>query len=250
MRLSRREIEARFRGSAFGMLWAIFIPLLLLAVYTFVFTIVFKTRWELPVTGKGNFALILFAGLILFNIFSECISRAPTLLLSNVTYIKKVVFPLEILPVVTVMSALFNGIISLAVLLVGYVCLVGQPPLVALLVPLAFLPPLLFTIGICWFFSSVGVFVRDLHQVVGVLVMILMFLTPIFYPITAIPAELRVYIQLSPLTVAIEEIRSLLFNGTLPNLTIWASYFMSSWFVAWLGYLWFMQTRRGFADVI
>lgn len=249
-RLSKREIESRYRGSLLGLFWAILVPCLLLGVYTFVFSVVFEARWGERVQSKGEFSLVLFLGLIIFNLFSECISRAPGQMLANVSYIKKVVFPLEILPWVNMFAALFNALLSYGVLLLAHCFIIGIPPLATVVVPLLFLPVILSTVGLSLLLSSIGVFIRDLQQVVGVLLMVLMFLTPIFYPLTSIPERLRPLISASPLAAVIEESRRLLFWGQLPNLSLWALLLVLSYLTLWFGYWWFVKTKKGFADVI
>ncbi|WP_431857381.1 ABC transporter permease [Azospirillum sp.] len=250
LRLARREIDARYRGSVLGIVWAVINPLLMLAVYTFVFTVVFQARWGAAGTGSVEFALLLFSGLVLFTVFSDGVNRAPGLLLENVSYIKKVVFPLEILPLVTLVVALFNAAIGFAILLVFYAAALGLPPLTVLLLPLVLLPLCLMTLGISWFLASAGVFLRDIRQVVGVAVTVLMFLSPIFYPLTAVPERFRGLIHLNPLTPILEQSKDLLFWGRVPAPLEWGVATLAAWGVAWLGYAWFMKTRRGFADVV
>lgn len=223
---------------------------MLLAVYTFVFSVVFQARWETGVDNRGHFALVLFSGLILFSVFSECINRAPSLMLANVSYIKKVVFPLEILPFVSLIAALYNAAISFAVLAVGYAFVIGPPPITALLLPVLLVPLVLLTLGLSLFLASIGVFIRDLQHVVGVFTMMLMFLTPIFFPLAAIPESFRSIIRWSPLAVIVEDIRAALFFGVVPNPVVWASLFVGAYLTAWLGYAWFVKTKKGFADVV
>jgi lipopolysaccharide transport system permease protein len=249
-RLTKREIEAKYKGSAFGFLWSILTPLLLLAVYTFVFSVIFNARWDNQSSSKVEFALILFSGLIVFNIFSECATRAPSLMLANVSYIKRVVFPLEILPWVIVLSALFQATINLLVLLLGYLIAIGLPPLTTLALPLSFLPIIMISVGLGLFFSSVGVYFRDLQQLVSVFVMIVMFLTPIFYPLSAIPPQFRGLIALNPISEIIEIFRNLIFWGKLPSLLTSLIVFIFSWLTAWFGFSWFIKTKKGFADVV
>lgn len=249
-RLSAREIEARYKGTFLGLLWSVLVPLILLLTYTFVFSVVFNSRWDTKIDNKGHFALILFAGLIMFNIFSECVNRAPMLMLHNVMYIKKVVFPLEVLPWVSIVSSLFNAALSFLVLAVGYILVIGLPPTTIVLLPLVALPLLLLTLGVSLFLASVGVFIRDLGQIVGVFTMVLMFCSPLFYPLSAIPEDYRLLIQLSPLTMTIESVRSLLFWAEIPSFLWLTGYFLCAWVAAWLGFAWFMKTKKGFADVI
>lgn len=250
LRLAKREIDTRYRGTILGMVWPVLVPLLFLLIYTFVFSVVFNARWDSTITNRGHFAIVLFSGLIFYNLFAECIARAPTLMLSNVTYIKKVVFPLEILPWVCLISALFNTLISGFILLIGYSIVVGIPPWTTLIIPLLLAPLVLIIVGISMFLCSVGVFVRDLQQIVGIFLTLIMFLSPIFYPLSALPTHFHTVIQLSPLTFVVESARGLLFDGVLPNFTWWVLYLGAGWLVIYAGYAWFMATRKGFADVV
>ncbi len=240
----------RYRGSVLGVIWSIFNPVLMLLVYTFVFSVVFKARWDSDSDSKVEFALVLFAGLMVFNLFSECVSRAPSLILSNVNYVKKVVFPLEILPWVSLGSALFHGLINLLVWLIFYSVLLGTPQWTVLLFPLSVLPLLLFTLGISWFLASLGVYLRDLLQIIGVLLTTLMFLSPIFYPVSALPDEYEVFLMLNPLTPAIEQGRAVLIEEAIPDWQFFSIYFASCLIIAWIGFAWFQKTRKGFADVL
>lgn len=249
-RLAKRELAARYRGSLLGMLWAVINPLLMLGVYTFVFTTVFQARWNTGDGGSPQFALLLFSGLILFTIFSDCINRAPGLLLENTSYIKKVVFPLEILPIVSLMVALANAAIGLGILVLFHLLVLGLLPVTAFLLPLVMVPLCLTTLGLSWFLASSGVFLRDIRQMVGVGVTVLMFLSPIFYPVSAVPERFRVFIHLNPLTPILEQSKDLLFWGRIPSPLNWSIAVLASWAIAWLGYAWFMKIRRGFADVV
>lgn len=250
LRLTKREIEAKYRGSFLGIAWAVIVPLLLLTVYTFVFSVVFVTRWNRPIGGKGEFALVLFAGLIVFNFFSETVTRAPSLMLAHTSYIKKVVFPIEILPMVVLLSSAVNALLSAIVLLCGYVLLIGVPPVSALMAPIAIFPLVLFTLGLAEFLASIGVYIRDLQQVIGIVVLLLMFLSPIFYPMAALPQEYQRLVYLNPLAVIIEWFRGTLFWGQVPGLLEMVGSLVVSLLIAWLGFSWFMKTKKGFADVI
>lgn len=254
IRLTRREIEARYRGSSLGLLWSVIVPLLMLAVYTFVFSVVFQARWG--TTGemsRAQFAMIVFSGLIVFSFFSECLTRAPSLMLENVPYIKKVIFPLEIMPWITVAVALFNAAASFTVLMLLYVALLGVPPLSALLFPFLMVPLILLSFGATAFISSVGVYLRDIKQFVGVFVTLLMFLSPIFYPVSAVPERLRYLTYFNPLTLLLDQTRQFLFWGEFPDIrhgTFLGIYLLGTWICSWAGYVWFMKTKKGFADVI
>lgn len=248
--LVERDVVGRYRGSFFGILWSFFNPLFMLGVYTFVFTVVFKARWAGGTNSKTEFALLLFAGLIFFNLFAECVSRAPGLILSNANYVKKVLFPLEILPWTALGSALFHGLVSLGVWLLAYIAVFGIPHLTVMLLPITVLPLIMFTMGVTWFLASLGVYLRDVSQVVAIAVTILLFLSPIFYPVSSLPQQYRSLLMLNPLSPAIEQVRDILFWGKGIDWAFFPKYLLGSLTVAWLGFAWFQKTRRGFADVI
>jgi lipopolysaccharide transport system permease protein len=245
-----REIVGRYRGSVMGVLWSFFLPVLMLAVYTFVFSVIFRARWNTGSDSKTEFALILFAGLLVFNFFSECVNRAPGLILANTSYVKKVVFPLEILPVVTLGTALFHCMVGLLAWLLFYMIFFGAPPLTALLFPVVLLPLLFLTAGISWLLASLGVFLRDVAQVVGVVTTVLMFLSPIFYPVSALPESFQKVLLLNPLALVIEQTRDVLIFGKALHWPVYFASLVGSIVVAWLGYAWFQKTRKGFADVL
>ena len=248
--LVTREVVGRYRGSMMGVLWSFFNPVFMLIVYTFVFSVVFKARWSGGSDSKTEFALVLFAGLIIFNLFAECVNRAPTLILANVNYVKKVIFPLDILPLVTVGSALFHFLISLAVWLIAYIVFYGMPHLRVLLLPLVVVPFILLLLGLTWILASVGVFLRDTAQLIGMVTTVVLFLSPIFYPISALPENYRILLLLNPLGPVIEQTRDTLFWGRLPNFYLLTYYWLASILAAWLGFVWFQKSRKGFADVL
>jgi lipopolysaccharide transport system permease protein len=252
-RMTRREVAARYRGSIIGLAWSFVNPVLLLLVYTFVFTIVFKARWgesQFAVVNDGGFAIMIFAGMIVHALFSECFIRSPGLITGNANFVKRVVFPLEVLSWVAIGSAAFHAAVSLLVLLAGQLLLMGQIPWTAILVPLVYLPLMILTLGLSWFVSASGVYFRDLSQVSGFISTVLMFLSPVFYPLSSIPESYRWAFYLNPLTFIIEASRGLLLFGQLPSASGLALYYAVSLGVAWLGFAWFQKTRRGFADVL
>lgn len=222
----------------------------MLVVYTFVFSVVFKARWVGGTDSKTEFALVLFAGLMVYNLFAECINRSPGLMLGNVNYVKKVVFPLEILPVVAIGSAAFHFLVSLLVWLIFYLIYFGIPQATLLLFPLVLIPFFLLTLGFSWFLASLGVFLRDVSQIVGVMTTALMFLSPIFYPITALPQEYHIFLQINPLTFVIEQARDVMIWGKGMNWIAWIIYLLLAAIMAWLGFAWFQKTRKGFANVL
>lgn len=250
LRLTRREIESRYRGSILGFFWVFLIPLVMLGVYTFVFKGIFKAHWE---GTDAPFFLILFAGLIFCNVFSECLGRAPTLILGNVPYIKRVVFPLDILPVVAMAASLFDAVISLAILFAVYLPVVGIPSATALLLPLVALPLIVMTLGLVWFVAALGVYVRDLRHVMMAILMAVPFLCPLFFPFTVFGnfgAWLANLIKLNPLTIPLIQLRQILFFNQSPNWFQWAIYSLTAWLIAYAGLTWFRFAQRGFADVV
>jgi len=250
LKLARRDIESRYRGSFLGMFWSIMQPLSMLAVYTFFFGIVLKARWHEGVESKTEFALVLFAGLTLFNLLAENLSRAPGLILVNTNYVKKVVFPLEVLPWISFLSALFHMLISIGVLLFAYVVVMGMPHWTLVLVPLVIAPYALFIMGINWFLSATGVYVRDIGQGINLVQTALLFLSPVFYPLTSLSEEWRPWFYLNPLTFAIEQFRNLVIWGVDPSWGWLMVYWLLGIAFAWAGFAWFQLTRKGFSDVV
>jgi lipopolysaccharide transport system permease protein len=248
--LVQREVVGRYRGSFMGIFWSFFNPVFMLIIYTFVFSVVFKARWNAGSDSKTEFALVLFAGLIVFNLFAECFNRAPGLILANVNYVKKVVFPLEILPWVALGSAMFHAMISLGVWIIAYIILFSVPHITVLLLPLVVLPLLLLIIGLTLGLASLGVYLRDVSQFISIITTVLMFLSPIFYPASALPDKYRHLLLFNPLTTAIEQTRDVLFWGRVPDMTILSVYLFLAALIAWLGFVWFQKTRKGFADVL
>lgn len=252
MQMVKREVLGRYRGSVLGLAWSFFNPLLLLIVYTFVFSVVFKAKWGGATVAQshGDFAVILFAGLIMNNLFVECLNRAPSLVLSNVTYVKKVVFPLEILVVVAFGSAIFHLLISLVVLFIAQLIFLGQIPWTIIYFPLVLVPLALFSLGISWFLAGLGVYIRDTVQAVSLFTIVLTFVSPIFYPLSAIPERMQVYVKLNPMTFVVEETRSVLIFGKTMNWASWGAYCAVGALVFVLGLVWFQKVRKGFADVL
>ena len=249
--MTRREVVGRYRGSVLGIAWSFFNPLLMLVIYTFVFSVIFKARWGIGVQeSKIDFAIMLFIGMIIHGLFAECINRAPGIIISNVNYVKKVVFPLEILSWVAFGSALFHAAVSLVVLIVAQLIFRGHIPFTALLFPVVMLPLIFATIGLAWFLSSLGVFMRDIGQITGIITTVLLFISGVFFPISTLPEPYRTWVVLNPLAVIIEEGRNVLILGNLPDPVIWCVMMTLGLFIAWAGYAWFQKIRKGFADVL
>ena len=250
LQLSKREIVGRYRGSYLGIAWSFLTPLLMLAIFTLVFGVVLKSRWGLENEGNLDFALVLFAGLIVYNVIAECATRAPGIILNQPQYVKRIKFPLEVLPVTLLASAVTHAMASFLILLAGVWASSGILHWTVVVIPLVLLPLLMLCLGLGWFLASLGVFFRDIHQFIGLFTTAFLFLSPVFYPVSAIPEWLQPFYLLNPLTFIIESVRAALITGALPNWNYVAAWSAITLAIALLGYAWFQRTRRGFADVL
>lgn len=250
-KMTHREIHGRYKGAFMGLAWSFITPILMLAVYTFVFAVIFKSRWGASADeSRTEFAVLLFVGMIVHALFAEVVNRAPTLVVANTNFVKRVVFPIEVLPMVAMGSALFHAMVSTLVLLAAFLLFNGYLHWTVVLFPAVIFPLLVLTIGFAWIFASLGVFVRDIGQATAIVTTVMMFLAPVFYPISAIPAEFRAAIMMNPLTFIIDQARDVLVFGILPDWWGLLLYTVISLIAAWLGYVWFQKTRKGFADVL
>lgn len=250
VQLSKREIQTRYRGTYLGLLWSFLTPVFLLTTFTLVFGVIFRARWGLKDEGRLDFALVLFCGLAVFNMFAEVLSRAPLLILTKPQYVKKVRFPLEILPITVLASAGVNAVVSFLVIVIALAVFRGMLHWTILLVPVVLLPLVLLCLGLGWFLASVGVFIRDISHVIGIATMGILFLSPIFYPVSSIPEWLRPLYRLNPLSLIIENTRAVLIWGNLPNWSDLGLGLVTTLVAALGGYAWFQRTRGGFADVL
>ncbi|ENR9722825.1 ABC transporter permease [Klebsiella aerogenes] len=250
--MTRRDISGRYKGSVMGLFWSFINPIFMLAVYTIVFSVVFKAKWGAGAVNepKTQFAVILFVGMITHGFFAETLMRAPGLIIQHANYVKKVVFPLEILPVVTLLSVLFHSFISFCVLLIAFITFNGFLHWTIIFAPLVFLPLVILTLGLAWLLSSLGVYIRDIGQSIGIIMTVVMFLSPVFYPLSALPKSFQHIVLLNPLTFIIEQARTVIIWGGLPNFAGLAVYTLISVIIMVLSYIWFQKTRKGFADVI
>ena len=249
MNLSKREIISRFRGSVLGFSWSVLIPLLTLCIYTFVFTVVFKARWSIETPSRFEFALNLFIGLTVFNYFAETVSRSPTLLAENIVYIKKIVFPVETLCWVPIVVGLFNLLICSSITVIGYIFLLGTSSWSLLLLLPALLPFILFLAGTIYFIAPLGLLFPDLRQVIPPLLTIFMFSSPVFYPSSALPPRLRLFVELSPLSITINNFRGAITGGVFQGPLEYFTFAMIMLAYAWMGFAVFTYLKRGFADV-
>ncbi|MGR9108599.1 MAG: ABC transporter permease [Gammaproteobacteria bacterium] len=245
-----RDVIARYRGSLIGLFWSWLNPLFSLAMYTFVFAVVFKARWGLHAETTGDFALILFAGLIVHALLADCMIAAPGLILGNPAYVKQLVFPLEILSLVSVGASIFHAAISLALLLLVWFITHGELPASIVFIPLLWLPLCVIAAGFSWLLAASAVYIPDIAQIVGFLSKALLFFSPIFYPAGAVPEPFRALLNVNPLTYVIETTRTCLILGEWPELDGYLVYCLISLTLAWIGFVFFQKLRPGFADVL
>jgi len=248
---AKRELIARYKGSTLGLIWSFINPLMLLAIYTYVFSVIFKAKWNIDVQeSKAEFALTLFCGLIAFNIFSEIANRSPSLIYNNHNYVKKVIFPLEVLPISVLMSILVNFCFSLSVLLVGQLIFMQKISFTVLLFPIVLIPLIFLSLAVSYFLASLGVYIRDVAQTIGIITNMLFFLTPVFYPISAVPESFQIVMKINPLTFIIESFRGVILWNQFPPLSDFIYMTIGLGVLMMVSYSWFMFTKRGFSDVI
>ena len=248
--LTRKRIVLRYRGSFLGLLWTFILPGLTLAIYTLVFGVVLRSRWSPDESSTTQYALLLYLGLCVYWFVSDCLGEAPSLIRNHVNYVKKVVFPLEVLPWISVLDGLFQSAIRISVFLIAYFVFYGIPPWTLVLLPLVWLPICFWTLGISWVLAATGVFVRDLREIVGLILIGFMFLSPIFYSLDRVPESARFLLQLNPITLPVLQTRDVLYYGVIPDPALWSIITFASILFAWAGHALFMKSRGAFADVI
>lgn len=250
--LTRREFQSRYKGSILGFVWTFIQPLLLLAVYTFVFSVIFKTRWGVVSQDEGRlaFALALFAGILTFSLIGDVVSAAPSIILGHANFVKRVVFPLEILPLVKLLGTAIHAVIGMAILIFVLAIDRGRLNGTLILLPLIWLPALFFSLGWAYLFASLGVFIRDLGATIQILVTVLFFLSPIFYPLEAVPERFRFVCRMNPVANFVENTRLVVLGGFFPDWRLYAIHFVISIFIFTIGFIWFMKSRKAFADVL
>ena len=248
--LAKRDVAGRYKETGFGLFWSLINPLILLAVYTLVFGLIFKGHWQSNHSSTMEYSLSIYCGIIIFTMFSECVSRAPNIILTNKNYVKKVIFPLETLPLIALLSALFHCAISFIVWFIFNLFVNGLPPLSSLLLPLIILPLALIVLGVSWLLSALSVYIRDIRQIIGSVITMLMFLSGVFYSADMIPENFKLLFLANPLANIIDLARNALLHGIPPKpaelllLTLISSLF------SWLGFYTFQKLRKGFADVL
>lgn len=249
--LTLRESTGKYKGSIIGLGWSLFHPILMLSVYTFVFSVIFKSRWAASASqNQFDYAIIMFVGIIIHGVLSDVLNKASTLITSNVNYVKKVVFPLEILPIISMGSALFHACVSLGVLLIACLLVNGKLYATILILPIIIIPFLLLVLGLAWIVASLGVFIRDTSQTISIITLVMLFLAPVFYSAEVVPEKYQFLLKFNPLTFIIEQARNVIIFGKLPNWNGLFIYSLISLVIFWIGYAWFQKTKKGFADVI
>jgi len=250
LELAKRDVLGRYRGASFGLLWSLLSPFLMLGIYTFAFGTVMGGRWPEVQSGHTHFSIILFAGLIVHGFFAECLGKSPGLILANPNFVKRIIFPLDILPWPMILSALFHLVMNVLVFIVLRLVMDGTFNWTIVLLPLVLLPLVVLTLGVAWILASLGVYLRDISQVTGVLSMALLFLSSAIVPITSVPEAYRWVFIINPLTLIIDQARNVMLWGRMPDWSALGAYLLAATAVMYLGRAWFMATRRGFADVL
>lgn len=248
--LAKRDVLGRYRGSSFGLLWSLISPFLMLSVYTFAFGFVMKAKWPQVAGGEHHFSIILFIGLIIHGVFSECLTRAPTLVTGNPSFVKRVVFPLEILPWPPVYSALFHAGMNLLVFILLRLIMEGTFDWTIVLIPVVLVPLVTITLGVSWIFAALGVYLRDINQITGVLSTAMLFISSAMIPVQQLPAPYQTLFRLNPLTFLIDQARAVALWGQMPDWIGLGAYSLGGLVLMYVGYGWFMATKKGFADVL
>ena len=248
--LAKRDVLGRYRGSSFGLVWSLISPFLMLCVYTFAFGFVMKAKWPQVAGGDHHFSLILFIGLIIHGVLSECMVRAPTLITGNASYVKRVVFPLEILPWPPIYSALFQACMNFIVFIVLRLIMEGSFDWTIIFLPVVFLPLIAISLGVSWIFAALGVYLRDINQITGVLATALLFISSAMIPVATLPPAYQRLFNLNPLTFLIDQARAVALWGQTPDWFGLGIYLVGGVVLMYLGYGWFMATKKGFADVL
>ncbi|MEZ6937117.1 MULTISPECIES: ABC transporter permease [Aeromonas] len=247
--LVRRDVSARYKGTLLGLTWAILNPLCMLALYTFFFTAILKAKWNVGET-HANYGLMLFCGLIIHGWMADVLSRSPELLASNRNYVKKVVFPLDALTWISVLSALVQILLSLLLLIVLSLFMGNILSWSMLFLPVVLTPLFFMLLGLGWFISSLSVFFRDIGQFMGSLITLLIFTSTAFFSLETAPELIRPYLLFNPLTIIMDSLRQVTILHQYPDWGLLAWHSVASIVIFYAGYFWFERTRPGFADVI
>lgn len=250
LELTKRDILGRYRGASFGLLWSLISPFLMLGVYSFAFGFVMKSKWPQLAGHNVHFSLILFVALIVHGFFAECLNRSPSLITAQPNFVKRIIFPLEVIPWSMLISALFHTGMNILAFMVLQIILEKSLPWTIIYLPLVMIPIIILSLGLSWALSALGVYLRDIGQITGVTATALLFMSSAMIPLTAVPEGYRIYFELNPLTFIIDQARQVALWGGQPDWLGLLQYTLGSIVVAYAGYFWFRVTRKGFGDVL
>ncbi len=248
--LAKRDVQSRYKGASFGLLWSLISPFLMLCVYSLAFGVLLKSNWPQKNGYQHHFSVIIFVGLIVHGFFAECLARAPTVITGHPSFVKKVVFPLEILSWQVMLSGLFQAGMNILVFIVLSLLLEGHVSWMIVLLPVVFIPLIFMSLGVCWIFSALGVYLRDINQMMGVITMTMLFLSSAMIPVDTLSDSKRMLFHLNPMTFLIDQARAVALWGEYPDWVGLAEYTVGSLVLMYAGYAWFMATKKGFADVL
>ena len=246
---ARRELLARYKGSVLGVVWALLTPAVMIAIFTFIFAVIFGARFGGSVS-HWDYALYLFCGLLPWTMFQETAQQSASAIVTRANLVKRVVFPLETLPVAQALAALGHQLFGTVALLIFIVVIRQELHITLLWLPVLIIPQLLLTVGAAWLIASLGVFVRDITQGISLLMTAWMFLTPIVYPESMVPSRFRTLIEINPFTSLVRSYRLVMLEGAAPDWSGLAYFIVWAIVIFFFGYWWFARTRKNFADVI
>src|SRR5688572_13870657 len=246
---AKRELLGRYKGSALGIAWAVLTPVVMIAIFTFIFAGIFGARFGVN-QSHWDYALYLFCGLLPWSMFQESVQQSANTIVVNSNLVKRVVFPLEALPAAQVFAALVNQLFATVALLIATIIVRQRLEVTASWLPVLLIPQILFALGAAWLIASLGVFLRDIAQGVTLLLMAWMYLTPIIYPESIVPDRFRTLINLNPFTPLVRSYRRIFLEGVAPEWRGLAYFTVVSLVIFLFGYWWFARTRKSFADVI
>jgi lipopolysaccharide transport system permease protein len=250
LELTRRDILGRYRGASFGLLWSLFGPLMILAIYSVAFGQIFKSRWQQDAGEDAAFGIVLFLGIIVHGFFAECFARSPRLMLDNANYVKRVIFPLQVLPWSVALSALFHTAMNMLVFVVLAALVYDRASPLLFLVPVVLAPLVLLTVAVSWVVASLGVYVRDINQATPVVVTALFFLSSAIVPVHTLSPRYQAIFHLNPLTFFIDQVRDVALWGRAPDWSSLGAWMLVAVAALYLAHAWFRTTSKGFADVL
>lgn len=250
LRILSRDLQSAFRGSLLGLAWIVVIPLVLVTIYSFVFGVVLNAGWQITPRSRLEIPLIYFTGVIVFLFFMEIVTRSPNCIRDNKTYVTKIIFPVDILSWVLAGTSLVKFTVNVCLLIALLAFATGSVPSGVLMLPLLMVPFVLMAVGLSWMLAAVGAFIRDLSHALAAIMPIIMFVSPVFYPVDRVPEPFRTAYYLNPLTYMLESVRGLLFFGTPVHLGGYLAFWLASVVTFVLGYALFRRLRPGFADVV